>query len=156
MDIIVDTREQLPLFKNNCIRYALLVGDYSTMKLRHLFSIERKSLQDLYGTITAGHIRFRKEHIRALSNGIQLVVYVEGTKKDFQLKNWPGGHRRDCKGETLVKIVNTIETNWPLEIVWCASRLQCKKKIYDRLLIEEQNYCATFKHKLTNRAPAKP
>lgn len=138
MDIIVDTREQLPLFKNNCIRYGLLVGDYSTMKLRHTFAIERKSLADLYSTITKGHVRFRKEHIRASANGIELVLYVEGSKEDFELKNWPGGSRRDCKGETLIKIIDTIEQRWPLEIVWCNSRANCKYKIQERLWAEEQ------------------
>lgn len=137
MDIIVDTREQLPLFKNKCIKYKLVVGDYSTMKLRHSFSIERKSLADLYSTITKGHIRFRNEHIRASINGIKLVLYVEGTKKDFEVKNWPGGNRRDCKGETLIKIIESIEKKWPLEIVWCRSRVDCKYKIQERLQLEE-------------------
>ena len=91
MDIIVDTREQLPLFTSRCIKYVLIAGDYSTMLLRHTFSIERKSLQDLYGTITSGHVRFRNEHIRACFHGINLVLYIEGSKKDFKLKNFPGG-----------------------------------------------------------------
>lgn len=156
MDIIVDTREQLPLFKNNCIRYGLLVGDYSTMKLRHTFAIERKSLADLYSTITKGHVRFRKEHIRATANGIELVLYVEGSKEDFELKNWPGGNRRDCKGETLIKIIDSIEQRWPLEVVWCSSRANCKYRIQERLFIEEklllQKQALEETNKLFNKA----
>lgn len=137
MDIIVDTREQLPLFKNNCIKHHLIVGDYSTMKLRHTFAIERKSLQDLYGTITSGHVRFRTEHIRANVYQIRIALYIEGTRKNFAAKNFPGGNRRNCSGETLLKIIDTIAKKWPLEVIWCNSRADCKRKIQDRLTLEE-------------------
>jgi hypothetical protein len=139
MQIVVDTREQKPLWKGKeCKRMTMDCGDYTTEKLFNTFHIERKSLEDLYGTILGGHIRFRKEHIRAQSNNIGLSLYIEGTKKDFGAKRFKGGHKRQCAGATLVKIIDSIESRWPLEVVWCGSRLKAKKMIYARLQKEER------------------
>jgi ERCC4-type nuclease len=143
MDIIVDTREQLPLQfgKHNTIRFKLFVGDYSTVKLRELFCIERKSLEDLYGTIIQGHVRFRNEIIRAHTNNIELVIVVEGTKKDFQAKNFSGGKKRKTTGETLIKIVNTIESKYKVPIVWCKNREESAKYIRKSLQLKEKQLC---------------
>jgi ERCC4-type nuclease len=139
MHIVVDSREQKPYWTGSqCMKTSLLVGDYSTIDLINSFSIERKSPQDLYGTILKGHIRFRNEHIRAKDNGIKLVLYVETTKKKFGLKDFPGGNKRQCEGETLLKIISTMESRWPIEVVWCRSRTDCKNKILQRLQQEEK------------------
>lgn len=138
MNIIVDTREQRPLWTNKTISYKLLVGDYSTMLLRSTFCIERKSLEDLYGTITKGHRRFRNELIRAEVNEIKLVLFIEGTKKDFVTKNFYGGNLRKLSGETLGKIITTIELKYKIEVHWCGTRSRMKKMITDRLVIEER------------------
>lgn len=137
--IVVDSREQKPFWTGSqCMKTALLVGDYSTIKLLNKFAIERKSLQDLYGSIVQGHVRFRNELIRAQVNGIQLVVVVEGTKKNFIKKKFPGGERRNMESATLEKIVNTIEQRYKVEVIWCTSRSAAKKTIYNRLLKEEK------------------
>jgi ERCC4-type nuclease len=141
MDIIVDTREQKPLWKKGtAIFFKLLVGDYSTMLLRNRFCIERKSLQDLYGTITSGHRRFRNELIRAEVNEIALLLFIEGTKKDFLLKKFPGGSLRKLSGETLCKIIDTVEKKYKIEVVWCGNRTAAKTKIFERLKLEETKY----------------
>lgn len=63
--IIVDTREQKPYtFKGHVIkRKALESGDYSIVGHSKKIVIERKSLADLFGTITVRKnlIRFKKE-----------------------------------------------------------------------------------------------
>jgi hypothetical protein len=139
MQIVVDTREQRPLWKGkDCKRMKMDCGDYTTESLFNKFHIERKSLEDLYGTILSGHVRFRKEQLRALSNNVQLSLYIEGTKKDFGAKRFNGGHKRQTAGSTLVKIIDSIESRWPLEVVWCGSRLKAKKMIYERLQKEEK------------------
>ena len=138
MDIIVDTREQKPLWVNNVIRYGLLVGDYTTMKLRHCFAIERKSPMDLYGSIIQGHVRFRNEMIRAEVNEIKLVVVVECSKKTFVGKKFPGAKRLQCEGETLRKIIETIEKRYKLEVIWCCGRRGAKQIILQRLKKEER------------------
>lgn len=139
MQLVVDTREQKPYWKGKqCQRMTMNCGDYTTEKLFNKFHIERKSLEDLYGTILAGHIRFRKEHLRSVANEIKLVLFIEGTKKNFGAKKFKDGHRRQCSGQTLVKIIDSIESRWPLEVVWCGSRLKAKRMVYERLQKEER------------------
>ena len=95
MNIIIDTREQLPLFESyRTLRYKLLVGDYTTNLLYGLYHVERKSLSDLYGTMTKGNVRFHNCIIRAKVNGIKLVMVVEGSKKNFKAKKFPQGHEK--------------------------------------------------------------
>lgn len=139
MRLMVDTREQKPLWKGHeCKRMKLDCGDYTTEKLLDRFHIERKSLEDLYGTILGGHIRFRKEHLRSCANNTTLALYVEGSKKDFAAKNFRNGHKRACSGATLIKIIDSIESRWPLEVVWCGTRPKAKKMVYQRLQKEER------------------
>lgn len=134
--IIIDTREQRPLYTTNYVKRKLCVGDYSHTMVEHCFSIERKSPQDLYGTLLKGHIRFRKEIIRAGHHGIKLVVYVECTRKKFVSMTWPGGSFLKCKGETLEKIIDTMTFKYKLEFVWCSNREDMCKKVRQRLLKE--------------------
>jgi len=64
--VIIDTREQLPYnFTLESTRAALKTGDYSLAGLESVVSIERKSLDDFIGCITAGRERFEKELSRA-------------------------------------------------------------------------------------------
>lgn len=156
MDIIVDTREQKPLWKHPvAIRYKLLCGDYSTMLLRESFCIERKSLADLYGTLTKGHVRFRNELIRAQANGITLIIVVEGTLKQFINKQWPGGSRRLTSGEALGKIVNTVQNRYGVPVRWCGSRGGAKKLINQLLKERENEINKLQKRKSEKRAHAK-
>lgn len=138
VEVIVDTREQLPLFKGAAFtRYGLIVGDYTTRKLWHTYAIERKSLQDLCGTMTKGNARFHRELIRAKANGIHLVMVIEGTRRDFLNKKFPRGQDRKISGQTLCKIVDTFERKHKLEVHWCRSRLGAVRKILQLLRIEE-------------------
>jgi ERCC4-type nuclease len=137
MKVLVDTREQLPIFSDYHKRVKLLVGDYSTVKLQKRFSIERKSMQDLYGSIVQGHVRFRKEMIRAENNGIKLCVFVEGTMDEFASLKFPGGSLRKMKGETLLKIVTRMSDKYNVEFVWAKNRKEMAVLTYFRLLYEE-------------------
>jgi ERCC4-type nuclease len=66
---VVDTREKLPyLFDGrNIERYKLDTGDYSIKGLEDKIAIERKSIDDLIGTITKGRETFEKELERSTS-----------------------------------------------------------------------------------------
>ena len=62
--IIIDTREQTPLAFDKqypTIRTGLETGDYSILGHEHTFTIERKSLADLVGTIIHDRERFKRE-----------------------------------------------------------------------------------------------
>jgi ERCC4-type nuclease len=135
MKLIVDTREQKPLFENE-LKQGLLVGDYTTSRLFNKYHIERKSLSDLYGTMTKGNVRFHNCIIRANANGIRLVMVVEGSKRNFRAKKFPQGNLRKISGETLIKIVETFERKYLL-VYWCANRRAAKILIL-KLLREEE------------------
>jgi len=138
MLIIVDTREQKPLWYGaDCARMKLDVGDYTTAALLNKYHIERKSLQDLYGTIIQDHLRFLKEIYRAKHAGIVLEIYIEGTIKQFESKDFPKGSERKVDGSTLVKIVNTIGKRHRIKFNWFKSRKAMSHAIIRRLKLEE-------------------
>ncbi len=77
--VVVDTREQSPwgfggLRADACdnnrpllvktIRETLSTGDYSIQGYADRVTIERKSIEDLWGTVAGGRERFKREHER--------------------------------------------------------------------------------------------
>ena len=136
MKILVDTREQLPWFKAQ--RATLCVGDYTTDKLKNKFHIERKSLQDLYGTLTSGNNRFKYELFRAAYHSIIIEVYIEGTYEDFINKRFPKGNERKFTTDGLIRMVATFERKYFLKFHWFPSREQAKKACEKRLFSEEK------------------
>lgn len=136
MQIITDTREQLPYW--TVVRKALIVGDYTTRKLQGKFHIERKSLQDLYGTLTSGNQRFKYELFRAAYSNIKLEVYVEGSYEDFINKRFPNGSDRKFSTHGLEQLVATFSKKYHLTFHWHKSRLACRKSVEKRLKIEEK------------------
>lgn len=121
MKILVDSREQLPLWEVK-ERTTLNVGDYTTELLKGKFHAERKSGADLYGSIIQGHERFRKEILRAKEQNIILRVYVECTKQQFIAKKFQNGWRREMSSKVLAKIVSTISEKYDIDFVWCDGR----------------------------------
>ena len=126
---IIDTREQKPLPMTPSVRKKLEVGDYTTKKLYNKFHVERKSLGDLYGTITKGNNRFKYELFRAAWHRIDIVVVVEGTYLDFINKRFPKGNERKVSKGTLEKLIATFEKKYFLRFIWCRSRRDAKKAI---------------------------
>lgn len=138
LKLIADSREQKPLWiPPDCKKEGLIVGDYTTKRLRYSFIVERKSPGDLYGTITGGHSRFKREIKRAIEHNIELVVYVECSRQDFINKKFPGGKKRKYPGEGLDRIVRTLERRYGLEFIWCKNREETKRKILKRFKREE-------------------
>lgn len=145
MTIFIDTREQLPINQVarprtwvSYVKRTLSVGDYTTDKLLKKFVIERKSPQDLYGTLTKGHRRFRKELGRAEKANILLVIYVECKPRTFYNKKYVGaGYQQEVSGDTLKKIIHTMNLRYELEFVWCKDRKDTANKIINRLQKEQ-------------------
>ena len=150
MVIIVDTREQLPYWTTN--RKTLLVGDYTTRVLHNHFHIERKSLQDLYGTIIQGNRRFKYELFRAAYNQIKIAVYVEGCYTDFIAKKFPKGSERKCTSEKLAKIIRAFELKYHVEFVWLSCRAHCIDAVRTRLQREEKALSPALVFKRTGKA----
>lgn len=87
-EIVIDTREQLPLsFSCKTKSQKLEFGDYglSCMGDANPSSgchIERKGVGDFWGTMSQGYERFQREILRAKNVGAYLVVLVEGSMHD--------------------------------------------------------------------------
>lgn len=139
MKVYVDTREQKPL-RIAATPKALKVGDYTTETLHKVFAIERKSPNDLYGTLLKGHKRFRRELQRAEFLGIRLAVYVEVSKEVFLRKLYPGSDYQMTSGEILEKIIKTMTIRYDLEFVWCRNRQHMAELVMRRLKNEERKH----------------
>lgn len=78
MQIIIDTREQLPLdfarYDTDVKRATLTTADYSLQGLENVVGIERKSESDLLGSLTQGRDRFERELSRLRSYQLRAVV----------------------------------------------------------------------------------
>lgn len=80
MNIVIDTREQLPYEFENSISKGLNVGDYSIEGYEHIFAVERKSLNDFVSSITQGRDRFEAEIKRAADLEYFAIVIETDTK----------------------------------------------------------------------------
>ncbi len=135
--MIVDTREQCPLFpKGKAIFQKMDVGDYTTIDLIGKVHIERKSAGDLYGSIIQGHNRFRREIMRAKEQNIKLIIMVECPENIFIGKQWGSVAKKlRTPGKTLKKIVDTIQKKYEISIIWCYDRddmVYRMNKIFDK------------------------
>lgn len=87
MDIQIDSREKaraiskiVKYFDANNIKHfssKLLVGDYMSLDNPRLIIDRKQNLQELCGNVCQQHERFKKELLRAMDAGIQLVILVE-------------------------------------------------------------------------------
>ena len=123
MNIIIDTREQKPLSftGHKTFRRKLDEGDYNIEELEDKIVIERKSLPDLYQSITSDHERFKREILRAKEKGKTFYIFIEGTLEEFYSKSW-SDRTLKTKPETLKKIIKTMEERHKIVIIECSTR----------------------------------
>jgi DNA excision repair protein ERCC-4 len=75
--IVIDTREQTPLrFNFPTVIGTLPTADYSVAGLEEDFAVERKSLPDLFGSLTSGRDRFRRELQRLLAYPFRRLLVI--------------------------------------------------------------------------------
>ena len=87
MDIQIDTREKqrairkiIKTFDENGVKHfssKLLVGDYMSLDDPRLIIDRKQNLQELCGNVCQQHERFKKELLKAIDAGIQLLILVE-------------------------------------------------------------------------------
>lgn len=112
MWIVQDSREQNPLnFHDDLIDgidiMPLPVGDYGArykMGYECPLIFERKSISDLFGTLTQGYKRFRKEILKAKDLEIKLIILIEGSLSDI----YEGANYSNRDGASLIKQLHTI------------------------------------------------
>lgn len=87
MDIQIDSREKarairniIKTFDDNGVKHfssKLLVGDYMSLDNPRLIIDRKQNSQELCGNVCQQHERFKRELLKAIEAGIQLVILVE-------------------------------------------------------------------------------
>ena len=114
--IIIDTREQLPYTFDGMecvvptITKGLTSGDYSVAGMTDAVAVERKSLEDLYGSVTWGRERFERE-IERLNSFKSAFVVIEATWPEIMD---PASHRPGWENRTDPQSVEGTITAWSI------------------------------------------
>lgn len=139
-----DSREQLELdfsgiegvekVEKVCLAY----GDYTAIVHGNPVPLvfERKGFADLWGTMTSGYERFKKEMERAKVDNVKLILIIEGTYTDV----WNGFERSQYDGGSMLKKLATLYTRYDLEYVFCESRRVMARRIADTFYAVERGY----------------
>ena len=102
-------------------------GDYSALyrsktgtEHKSPIFFERKSLPDLFGTLTDEnrHKRLRDRCKEANEVGAKIILAIEGTDQEV----WEGVKNSQVKGATILKILDTMWLKYDLIPMFCSSR----------------------------------
>ena len=135
MKILIDTREKNPLtFSHKLVSETIITtlnaGDYCAQwengDLAHTV-FERKTINDLYGTLSNGYERFRKEIKRVKEAQKQIIIVIEGTLES--VCKGCGYSRRDP--DSLVKQLFTLMVKHSVIFVCCGSRAEMSRYIVE-------------------------
>jgi len=122
MKILIDTREQSPLtfvpednFETEV--KTLAVGDYACIMddgTKCPVRFERKSIGDLYGTMTHAHARFKHEMSRCENMKLGLAIIVEASftevAKGYKYSKFPG--------RAMIRKCFTLHLKYPNVIIY--------------------------------------
>ena len=131
LTLIVDSREQTPyLFSGYKTEISgLSIGDYSLKNCETEISVERKSVNDLIGSLTKGRDRFERE----LQKGAQLPYFamvIEATLSDLSNSRY--------KSKALPKSIIQSLLSWSVKynthVFFCDSREYAEKVTLSLLL----------------------
>jgi len=123
----VDSRETRPLNfrKSDLVEGVeikkLDVGDYSIEGLENNIAIERKSPNDLFGTLGKGHSRFKAELERAKSFDYFAIV-VDCSFNRIRDKDFEGAHFSSMRGDVVINILSTLEVKYDIHVHYCNDR----------------------------------
>ncbi len=119
---VVDTREQLPFnlmrFDNwfgGEVRATLPAGDYSVQGMEHLLALERKSLDDLVGTLTQNRERFFRM-CEALSALRWKALIIEASYEDVK-SPYPSGFT-DAHPNGISGSLDALESRWGIPVIY--------------------------------------
>ena len=142
--IIVDTREKghktiLKYFDEHNIDYItskLDYGDYKLYKNNSVVIDRKDSLLELSGNLchTLEHQRINREITRAKEDGCKNFIFLiaESKIKSVEdIKNWSSPHTK-VKGETLLKIMQTMKQKYQIRFIICPKK-EMGAKIIDLL-----------------------
>jgi hypothetical protein len=136
MQIQIDSREKevaigkiLKHFDDNGVQHfrsKLYAGDYMSLANPHYVIDRKQNLQELIGNVCQQHKRFKNEIKRANELGIKICVLIEHGADIACLEDIRGWVNprikkspKATKGETLYKILNTIQSVYDVEFKFC-------------------------------------
>ena len=128
--MIVDTREQKPLFKLKpwIIEAGLNSGDYSIQGFENIITIERKSIPDLLGTLGKGRVRFEKE-LNRMNEYKWKGLLIEGLENDvYQPNDFSSMHPN-----SIYHSLAAIETKWGVGIYYAKDKKSARNWVLSRL-----------------------
>jgi len=145
MKILIDSREQIPLdFKvegaiSEITTDGLPIGDYwglyeSGETMPVIF--ERKEIADLFGSLTSGMERFKREIKRAQENNLKLVIIINGTIKDIL----EGAEYSSVNGSSILKTLFTLWVKYDVIPVFCRNKTEMKRFILETWSAIGRNY----------------
>lgn len=137
LTIIRDTREKLGCgwkFNatancNGTVEKKLETGDYSIEGMEHLIMIERKTIADLWGTLTSQKERFIAEMERALAIPSRYLI-IEGTMRDI----FQGCYFSRVTPEYILSSLTTLEQKYNLHVIYVDKRKDICQRYVRRLL----------------------
>lgn len=118
LTIITDTREQIPLtFVNLPTETSTLYsGDYSVKGMEEIFTIERKTIADIVGSLTTGRDRFMNELHRLRGYRFRRLLIV-GTRHEIET----GQYRSKAKPRAVLASLAAIEARYDIPVIFSAS-----------------------------------
>lgn len=150
MTIQVDSREHqhaiqdiLAEFDKQGVKHytsKLYCGDYMSLDNPRLVIDRKQNLHELCGNVCQQHERFRAEMQRAKENGIKIIFLCEHGQNIKALDDvlwwtnpreiyrekvkgvWVTKHRKVMQGDTLYKILNTMQNRYGVEFLFCEKK----------------------------------
>lgn len=149
MVIQIDSREKARAIKKIVAEFdregikhpvsKLMVGDYMNYDNPRLIIDRKQNLTEVCSNVCQQHERFRREIVRAQEMGIKLIFLVEHGKgietlddviwwdnprKHKRIQNpvtgrWKTIETKAMEGETLYKILRTMERKYGVEFLFC-------------------------------------
>ena len=119
--VVVDTREQEPYHFDpesvTAVRRALHAGDYSLEGWEDQVAVERKTLEDLVGTVIRSRKRFSKE-LERLAGFESACILVEASLSDILAERYrSGAHPNAVLGAVL-----SIVVDFDIPVFFCSDR----------------------------------
>lgn len=139
--IVQDTREQVPLvFRPEfvVVKECLSFGDYAMRLNQRLVPvcIERKSLGDLYGTMTNGYKRFKAEYERCKDLKHEMVLLIEATMRQVAC----GYKHSQFDGESMLKKLFTLKVRYNIDVVFGEDPASCARYVEELFSSIFRNY----------------
>lgn len=174
MKILVDSREKvgknehvLKYFRDNKIAYetgiAFNVGDYCIDENPKLVIDRKMGLNEVYCNVIQSHERFKRECLRAIEQGIELIILVEEEKvkclddvakwTNPRLQRWfmiEAAHKKGkmlhiknpkkppISSEQLMRIMKTFEEKYKIKFIF-STKAECGQTMIEILTLKKED-----------------